>query len=215
MANEQESSLFRQEALEQISSPEQLDQLIQVVTLKDWLPLASIGFLVALALIWSIVGRIPVFVEAKGLLVQATDPQSQANPIQANTTPQLISVSYFPIASGKQIQPGDRILIIPETASSDEFGGMEATVTEVSAYPVTQASALKRVNGNQELASLVYTPASIEVISQLTPDSATATGYHWAMSKGPEQKLSGETPTKARVTLSERAPISFIFPFFK
>ena len=203
MANEQESSLFRQEALEQISSPEQLDQLIQVVTLKDWLPLASIGFLVALALIWSIVGRIPVFVEAKGLLVQTNDSRS------------LISVSYFPIASGKQIHPGDRILIIPETASADEFGGMEATVTEVSPYPVTQASALTQANGNQELAALVYTPASIEVTSKLTPDTATATGYHWAMSKGPDQKLSGETPTRARVTLSERAPISFVFPFFK
>jgi hypothetical protein len=208
MANEQESSLFRQEALEQISSPEQLDQLIQVVTLKDWLPLASIGFLVALALIWSIVGRIPVFVEAKGLLVQSTDAQSA-------DAQSLLSVSYFPIASGKQIHPGDRILIIPETASADEFGGMEATVTEVSPYPVTQASALTRVNGNQELAALVYTPASIEVISKLTPDTATATGYHWAMSKGPDQKLSSETPTRARVTLSERAPISFVFPFFK
>ena len=203
MADEQESSLFRQEALEQVSSPEQLDQLIQVVTLKDWLPLASIGFLVALALIWSFVGRIPVFVEAKGLLVRAADAQP------------LISVSYFPIASGKQIHPGDRIVIMPETASADEFGGMEATVTEVSPNPVTQAAALDRVNGNQELAALVYTPASIEIIAQLTPDPATATGYHWAMSQGPDQKLSGETPTHARVTLSERAPISFIFPFFK
>ncbi len=208
MANEQESSLFRQEALEQISSPEQLDQLIQVVTLKDWLPLASIGFLVALALIWSIVGRIPVFVEAKGLLTQITDAQS-------SDSQSLLSVSYFPIASGKQIHPGDRILIIPETASADEFGGMEATVTEVSPYPVTQASALTQANGNQELAALVYTPASIEVTSKLTLDTATATGYHWAMSKGPDQKLSSETPTRARVTLSERAPISFVFPFFK
>ena len=207
MANEQESSLFRQEALEQISSPEQLDQLIQVVTLKDWLPLASIGFLVALALIWSFVGRIPVFVEAKGLLVRSADAQ----PPNAQS---LVSVSYFPIASGKQIQPGDRILIIPETASVDEFGGMDATVTEVSPNPVTQATALERANGNQELAELVYTPASIEVIAKLTPDPATATGYHWAMSTGPDQTLSGETPTHARVTLSERAPISFIFPFF-
>ena len=207
MANEQESSLFRQEALEQISSPEQLDQLIQVVTLKDWLPLASIGFLVALALIWSIVGRIPVFVEAKGLLVQGSNAQhSDAQPTDQFDPQQLMSVSYFPIASGKQIHPGDRILILPETASSDEFGGMEATVAQVSPYPVTQASALERVNGNQELAALVYTPASIEVISKLTPDAATATGYHWAMSNGPDQKLSGETPTRARVTLSERAP---------
>jgi len=203
MANEQDS-LFRQEALEQISSPEQLDQLMQVVNLKDWLPLASIGFLLALALLWSIVGRIPIFVESKGLLVEDT-----ANPNR------LISVSYFPIAEGKQIQPGDRILIIPTTTSIQEFGGLEATVTEVSPTSVTQASALKRVNGNSELAALVYTPASIEVLSQLQPNPANATGYQWSMSQGPRGTLSGGTPADARVTLSDRAPISFVFPFLR
>ncbi|HEY9643271.1 MAG TPA: hypothetical protein V6C57_22470 [Coleofasciculaceae cyanobacterium] len=204
MADPQESSLFRKEALERISSPEQLDQLMQVVSLKDWLPLASIGFLVALALLWSIVGRIPVFVESKGLLVEDT-----SNPEQ------LISVSYFPIAAGKQIQQGDRILVIPETASIQEFGGLEATVMEVSPSPVTQASALKRVNGNSELAALVYTPASIEVVAQLKPDPANTTGYQWSMSQGPNEKLSSETPATAKVMLSNRAPISFIFPFLK
>ncbi|MBD3884888.1 hypothetical protein IFO70_24440 [Phormidium tenue FACHB-886] len=204
MANERDSSLFRPEALEQIASPEQLDQLMQVVNLKDWLPLASIGFLVALSLIWSVVGRIPVFVEAKGLLVQNATPP---NP--------LISVSYFPIAEGKQIQPGDRILISPETANYQEFGGLEATVTEVSSLPVTQAAALKRANGNPELAALVYTPASIEVIAQLKPDPTTTSGYQWSMSKGPDEKLVSEIPTDTKVVLSERAPISFIFPFLK
>jgi hypothetical protein len=201
---EQESSLFRKEALERISSPEQLDQLMQVVTLKDWLPLASIGFLVALALLWSIVGRIPIFIESKGLLVGDT-----ANPNQ------LISVSYFPITQGKQIQQGDRILVIPETASIQEFGGLEAIVTEVSSVPVTEAAALKRVNGNAELASLVYTPASIEVVAELKPNSANPTGYQWSMSQGPDEKLSSETPTHARVMLSNQSPISFIFPFLK
>ena len=100
MADEQPSSIFRQEAVEQASSVEQLDQLMQVVNLKDWLPLASIGALLAVALIWSFLGRIPMFVESKGLLLSDT------------TTPdRLISVSYFPIGEGKQIQPGDRILI--------------------------------------------------------------------------------------------------------
>jgi hypothetical protein len=203
MANQQDS-LFRKEALERISSPEQLDQLMQIVSLKDWLPLASIGFLVSLVLIWSIAGRIPIFVESKGLLIKdISDPQ------------QLISISYFPIAEGRQIQQGDRILVVPETASIQEFGGLEATVTEVSPAPVTEASALKRVNNNPELTALVYTPASIEVVAQLKPNAANSTGYQWSMSQGPSEKLSSETPTNARVMLSNRAPISFIFPFLK
>lgn len=202
MANEQDS-LFRKEALERISSPEQLDQLMQIVSLKNWLPLASIGFLLGLAVLWSIIGRIPVFIESKGLLVEdATDPK------------QLISISYFPIAQGKQIQVDDRILISPDTASIQEFGGLEAKVTEVSPLPVTQASALKRV-GNPELVELVYTPASIEVFAKLQPNPANSTGYQWSMSKGPDEKLSSETPVRARVMLSNRAPISFIFPFLK
>ncbi len=203
MASEQDS-LFRKEALEQVSSPEQLDQLMQVVNLKDWLPLASIGFLVVLALLWSVIGRIPIFVESKGLLVENT-----SNPNQ------LTGVSYFPIAEGKQIKPGDRILIIPETASIQEFGGLEATVTEVSSGSVTQASALKRIGGNSELAALVYVPASIEVLAQLKLNPVNDTGYQWSMSQGPNQKLSGGTPATARVTLSDRAPISFVFPFLK
>jgi hypothetical protein len=202
MPNEEPSSIFREEAIEQASSVEQLDQLMQVVHLRDWLPLASIGALLAAALIWSFMGRIPMFTEAKGLLINS-----------ANDPNQLVSVSYFPIGEGKQIQPGDRVLIVPDTINIQEFGGLEATVTEVSPTAVTEQSALKRANGNQELAQLIYTPASIEVVAQLIPDPSTATGYKWSMSQGPEIKLSGEIPTTSKVLLQEKAPITYVFPF--
>jgi hypothetical protein len=203
MADEK-PSLFRQEALDKISSPEQLDQLLQVVSLKDWLPLVSLGFVVAIALIWSIFGKVPLTAEAKGLLLQSqTDPN------------QLISISYFPIEDGRQIHSGDRMLITPVTANFQEFGGIEATVTEVSAQPVMRSSALQQVQNNAELLDLVYVPASIAVVAQLKPDASTATGYQWSMSKGPDMRLAGEVPTQGRVTLSERSPIQFIFPFLQ
>jgi hypothetical protein len=205
MADETEKpSLFRQEALDQISSPEQLDQLLQVVNLKDWLPLASLGFVVAIALIWSIFGKVPLTAEAKGLLLQdKTDPN------------QLISVSYFPIEDGRQIQTGDRMLVTPVTANFQEVGGLEAIVTEVSAQPVMRSAALQQVQNNSELLDLVYVPASIEVIAHLKSDASTATGYQWSMSKGPDMQLAGGIPTQGRVTLSERSPIQFIFPFLE
>jgi hypothetical protein len=205
MADEQEKpSLFRQEALDRISSPEQLDQLLQVVSLKDWLPLASLGFVVAIALIWSIFGKVPLTAEAKGLLLQnKTDPN------------QLISISYFPIEDGRQIRLGDRMLITPVTANFQEYGGIEATVTEVSNQPVMRNSALQQVQNNAELLDLVYVPASIAVIAHLKPNVATTTGYQWSMSKGPDMQLAGGVPTQGRVILSERSPIQFIFPFLQ
>jgi hypothetical protein len=205
MADETEKpSLFRQEALDRISSPEQLDQLLQVVSLKDWLPLASLGFVVAIALIWSILGKVPLTAEAKGLLLQ-----DKTNPNQ------LISVSYFPIEDGRQIQTGDRMLVTPVTANFQEVGGLEAIVTEVSAQPVMRSAALQQVQNNSELLDLVYVPASIEVIAHLKSDTSTPTGYQWSMSKGPDMQLAGGVPTQGRVTLSERSPIQFIFPFLE
>lgn len=56
------NALFRQELLERLSSPEQLDQLMQIVTPKRWIPLGTLGILVLAGLIWSIVGRIPITV---------------------------------------------------------------------------------------------------------------------------------------------------------
>jgi hypothetical protein len=203
MADEK-PGLFRQEALDKISSPEQLDQLLQVVSLKDWLPLASLGFVVAIALVWSIFGKVPLTAEAKGLLLPSpTDPS------------QLISVSYFPIEDGRQIQAGDRMLITPVTANFQEFGGIEAVVTQVSDQPVMRNSALQQVQNNEELLDLVYVPASIAVTAELKPDGATATGYQWSMSKGPNMRVVGGVPTQGRVTLSERSPIQFVFPFLQ
>jgi HlyD family secretion protein len=65
----EQKTLFRQESLERLSSPERLDQLMKVVSPKDWLPLAALGSLVGLGLIWSIVGRIPLTVDGQGVLI--------------------------------------------------------------------------------------------------------------------------------------------------
>lgn len=61
--------LFRAEALEQAASPEQIDQIMQVVSPKNWLPLAAIGSLVAAGFIWGIFGRIPITIAGQGILV--------------------------------------------------------------------------------------------------------------------------------------------------
>ena len=63
-------SIFREESVERLSSPEQLDQLMQIVSRRNWLPLATLGGLVAIALIWSIFGKIPVNVTSKGVLAR-------------------------------------------------------------------------------------------------------------------------------------------------
>jgi NHLM bacteriocin system secretion protein len=64
------SKLFRQESLERLSSPERLDQLMQVVNPKAWVPLTAMGSLVVVATVWSVFGRIPLTVTGEGVLLQ-------------------------------------------------------------------------------------------------------------------------------------------------
>ncbi|MBQ9549619.1 MAG: biotin/lipoyl-binding protein [Lachnospiraceae bacterium] len=61
------SDIFRKTALEKISSPDQLDEVIVITPPSFWLAMIGMGAILLTALIWSIFGRIPVNVSANGL----------------------------------------------------------------------------------------------------------------------------------------------------
>lgn len=62
--------IFRKVALERLSSPEQLDQLIQVTSPRSWLALAGLGLLIVTALAWSVAGSIPTVATGEGILIR-------------------------------------------------------------------------------------------------------------------------------------------------
>ena len=64
------NQIFRKAALDKLSSPEQLDQLMQVTTPKSWVALAACCMLVVATVLWGIFGSIPTRVEAKGILLR-------------------------------------------------------------------------------------------------------------------------------------------------
>jgi hypothetical protein len=66
-----EKSLFRQTALERLSSPEQLDQLVRVTHPLGWLALLALSLVLLGAILWGILGSLPVQVVGQGLLLSA------------------------------------------------------------------------------------------------------------------------------------------------
>lgn len=70
MSSPSGDSVFRKKSLERLASPDRLDHLLHVVDRKSWLPLITIGGLLALLLAWSIVGTIRIDVEGRGILVR-------------------------------------------------------------------------------------------------------------------------------------------------
>jgi hypothetical protein len=189
-----DNSIFRQEALERLSSPEQLDQLMQLVSPKSWLSLVTLGSLLGLALLWSVVARIPVTTTGRGILVYSE-----------NSTHDLIGVATFSAGELSQIQPGMKVLMLPDVEGTQQAaGGITGEVESVSLPPVTTLKALRQQN-------LADTKPTIEVIAKL--DRAdNPSGYRWSASSRQMIPLAG-MPATARITIAEKAPITFVFPF--
>jgi HlyD family secretion protein len=67
MSNNQ--AIFRQVAIERLSTPEQLDQVMRVTSPLQWLMMACVMVLVVGSLLWSVVATVPVKVPSQGILI--------------------------------------------------------------------------------------------------------------------------------------------------
>ena len=63
--------LFRQVSLERLSSPEQLDQMLQVTSPRGWTGLAAVFLLLCTALVWGFKGQVVSTASGKGLVVRS------------------------------------------------------------------------------------------------------------------------------------------------
>jgi HlyD family secretion protein len=108
MVTTQKSNLFRKEALDRASSPERLDQLMQVVQPKKWIPLAAMGTIITAGLAWSVFGRIPITVAGQGVLVFP----SKVVGFQAPSNGTLLAVNIRP---GDTVKKGQVLATIDQT----------------------------------------------------------------------------------------------------
>jgi HlyD family secretion protein len=64
-------SMFRKVALDRLSSPEQLDQLMKVTDARGWIVLGALGVILSTAVVWGVVGSLPESVVGPGMLVKS------------------------------------------------------------------------------------------------------------------------------------------------
>jgi HlyD family secretion protein len=162
MSNEK---LFRQESLERLSSPERLDQLMQVVNPKDWLPLTTLGIFVFLAVIWSIFGRIPITENAPGVFIHPR----RVMQFQSNIAGQLNSVN---VQDGQCVEKDYVIANIEPTELKQQLEQQRAKRRELLAQ-ARDSGTLQTQRTTLEKQALVSERASIDerlrTAQQLSP----------------------------------------------
>lgn len=62
--------LFRKRAIERLSSPEQLDTIMQITSPAGWVALIGIFVIISAVIVWSILGQIPDKVYARGMILK-------------------------------------------------------------------------------------------------------------------------------------------------
>lgn len=118
--------LFRESALERLSSPEQLDQLLQVMSPRGWISLIAIWALLAAIIAWSILARVPSTVEGEGIIVAGGGLMVVVSPGNGRLTEILPSV-------GDHIATGQIVATIDQRGLEDELAETDSHLKELQA----------------------------------------------------------------------------------
>ena len=114
MKSETCSRIFRKVALERLSSPEQLDQLMRITTPAGWLTLLALGTLLACAVVWGFWGSIPTRLEGNGILMKSGGIYS----ISSQDAGRVKSLLCGP---GDEVRAGEIVALIGQLNTLDQI----------------------------------------------------------------------------------------------
>ncbi len=130
--------IFRAAALEQLSSPEQLDQLIDVTRPADWVGALVVGASIAALVAWGVVGRVPTRASGEGILVSDAGSVVDAN----SAVPGRLGA--VEVAVGDRVKKGQAIARIVQTDAEQRLRDRTEALNEREREQAELAAAIKR-----------------------------------------------------------------------
>jgi len=116
--------IFRQAALDRLSSPEQLDRVVTVSDTFGWLALSSIVMLLAAFVTWGLLGHIPDQVSGKGIFV------STGGRILDAMAPSDGTVLSLSVSQNSTVEKGQEIAIIQQDALRQEYESAKGSLAD-------------------------------------------------------------------------------------
>lgn len=114
MAEQATPKMFRKVAIDRLSSPERLDEMMHITSRRTWFSLVGLITLLVVSLVWGIVGTIPTTVSGKGVVIR----EGGTFPIPALVSGQVIAVI---VTVGEQVVKGQVIATIMPLAGGAQF----------------------------------------------------------------------------------------------
>lgn len=117
--------LFRQKSLERLSSPEQLDLVMEVTPPRAWLALGAVGLLLATVTVWGVFGSIPEKVTAQGILLR----RGGVTDVPAPAAGQVAEIA---VVEGQEVKPGDLLVRLEQPELVTKLSDARAVLAEAA-----------------------------------------------------------------------------------
>ncbi len=118
------NKVFRQAVLDRLASPEQLNSLMQVTNAQGWLALTGCAVLLAVALVWGFLGRVPTKVEASGILLYGGGLADVVALGQGQ-------ISALEVEVGDVVSSGEVIAEVAQPDLAEQIKGAKSRLTEL------------------------------------------------------------------------------------
>ena len=120
------ADIFRKKSLDKLSSPEQLDKMIIINSPMTWLALAGGAFMIFVALLWGIFGRVPITEEGNGILLR----EGEVNSVYAGTQGVVTKTN---VSSGDVVKKGDVLYEVSSQETAMLVQGIKERIQKVEA----------------------------------------------------------------------------------
>ncbi len=116
------AGFFRKSALEKLSTPEKLDQLIKVTSPKAWITLSVVFVAIATGLAWSVFGRVSTKLNVTGVVLGG-----EVHEVVATSQGQLMKLN---VRIGDKVAKGDIIATVLQPELLQQIENARAVVAE-------------------------------------------------------------------------------------
>ena len=116
------ASFFRKSALEKLSTPEKLDQLIKVTGPKAWIALITIAVALFTGILWSFMGTVKTKLDVIGVVLGG-----EVHEVVATSQGQLVELK---VAIGDKVKKGDVIATIQQPELFQQIEDAKAALSD-------------------------------------------------------------------------------------
>ncbi len=116
------AEFFRKSALEKLSTPEKLDQLIKITSPKAWIAIGTIAIILATGIGWAFMGRVKTKLNVTGVLLGG-----EIHEVVSTSQGQLVDLK---VAIGGAVEEGDIIAVIEQPDLAQQLEEIEASLKE-------------------------------------------------------------------------------------